>query len=104
MLLSSKREKTKQTRQILKFQTKPALGKHSTESLHAVIRQLLVFIVPSTCSGSCVCVREGANADCSLDYSDMGQYACAGSEITVAVSSDVRHGFKPHPHSAPVFF
>lgn len=85
--------KNKQTGQILKFQTKPALGKHSTESLHAVIRQLLVYIVPSTCSGSCVCVREGANTDCSLDYSDMGQYACAGSQIIVAVSSDVRHGF-----------
>lgn len=84
-----------------RIQTKPAVGKtFSRKPAHSLWMELLVYSVPSACSGTCyhpvVCVCEcvfvGANTDCSLDYSDMEQCACAGSEITIAVSSDVRHG------------
>lgn len=78
---------------MLRIQTKPAVGKHSTESLRTVFGGSYLFTVcplpPVALVIIQLCVCECV---CSLDYSDIDQCACAGSEITIAVSSDVRHG------------
>lgn len=65
------------------------------ERLHTVIRPFTVspllavaLVIIRLCEGGCKCRLD--NQDCSLDYSVVGQCACAGSVITVAVSSDVR--------------
>lgn len=96
----SEKKKQKKTSQMRRSQTKPAAGKHSASSLHTVIRQNCLFTLRPLLAVTLViiqlCEREYKyslhNQECSLDYSDMGQCACAGSEITVSVSSVVRHG------------
>lgn len=54
-------QKTKQISQIIEIQTKLAVGKHSRERLHTVIRQFTVLYLQWHLLSS-GCVKEGANA------------------------------------------